>query len=118
MVYDLELVEGAYGVDEGFTMQFKNDDGSPEDLTIYNTVRLVFSDMQYTSPPVLNHTQIDDELSVDSDGDLKYLPTIANPVPAFGKYYVQVLRIDTVPPEVQKPAMKFSLLITRKVPTS
>ena len=118
MVYDLELVEGAYGIDEGFSMQFKNDDGSPEDLTIYNTVRLVISDMQYTSPPVRNHTQVDAELSVDSDGDLKYIPTIANPVPAAGKYYVQVLRVDTVPPEVLKPAMKFSLLITETVPTS
>ena len=117
MVYDLELVAGAYGEDEGFTMNFKKDDGTPEDLTIYNTVRLVMSDMQYTSPPVRNHTQIDAELSVDSDGDLKYIPTIANPVPAFGKYYVQILRIDTVPPEVQKPAKKFSLLVTRGVPT-
>ena len=115
MVYDLELVENSYGIDEGFTMNFKNDDGSFDDLTLYNTVRLVISDMEYTSPPVRNHTQIDAELSVDSDGDLKYIPTIANPVPGFGKYYVQIFRVITAP-GVQKPAKKFSLLITRTVP--
>ena len=118
MVYDLELVEGAYGEDEGFTMNFKNDDGTFEDLTVYNTVRLVISDMQYTSPPVRNHTQVDDELAVDSNGDLKYIPTITNPVPTFGKYYAQILRVDTVPPEILKPAKKFSLLVTRRVPSA
>lgn len=115
MVFDLELVADDFGPDQGFTLNFKNDDGTPDDLSLYNTVRLVISDMQYTSPPIRNHTQVDAELSVDSDGDLKYIPTDTNPVPPFGKYYVQIFRVKTTPNE-QKPAKKFSLLVTRTVP--
>lgn len=118
MVFDIELVAGAYGPDEGFTMTLLDADGLPDDLTAFDTVRLVISDIQFTSPPTRNHTDSSAEVAVDIDGQIKYIPTAANPVPAEGKYYVQIFRFATGPPELNIPAMKFSLLITKGVPVA
>lgn len=118
MVYELELIENDFGADQGFTMHFDKEDGTPDDLTLYDTVRLVITDMAMTSPPVRNHVDTDDELLVDSDGDLKYVPTSTNKTPVAGKYYVQVFRITTTPIPQQKPSRKFSLLVTRSTPQS
>ena len=118
MVQDLELVAGAYGPDEGFTITLLDAEGNPDDLTAFDTVRLVISDMLFTSPPTRNHTDSDAELAVDVDGQMKYIPTATNPVPAAGRYYVQIFRFATGPPELNIPAMKFSLLITRGVPVA
>ena len=115
MVYDIELVEGAYGPDEGFSIIINDVNGIPDNLTAYTTVRLVISDVIYTSPPIRNHIQLDDEFSVDSQGVAKYLPTDANPVPTFGKHYIQIFRTDTTK---NIPTQKYSLLITQGVPTS
>jgi hypothetical protein len=114
MVFDLELVENAFGPSEGFSMIIKDSNGDPDNLTIYPTVRMTISDMLFTSPPVRNHTQADDELTVDAEGGLLYLPTNANKVPPAGKYYVQVYRDSST--TSSKPIMKFSLLVTRGVP--
>lgn len=115
MVQDLELVAAAYGPDEGFTMTLLDENGDPDNLLLYTTIQFVMSDMQFTSPPTRNHTDSDAELAVDINGNVKYIPTATNPVPAFGRYYGQIFRIDT-PGARKKPALKFSILVTREVP--
>jgi len=114
MVYDIELVEGAFGPDEGFTVQINDENGDGDDLTAYGVVRLVISDIQYTSPPTRVHVATDAEVEIDATGLLKYVPTNTNPVPVFGKYYIQIFREDGT--DEDKPTQKFSLLITQGVP--
>lgn len=116
MVYDVELVAGAFGPEEGFSITINKADGTPDDLTAYTAVRLVISDMQYTSPPVRNHLASSGNFSVDALGHALYTPTSANPVPPFGKYYIQIFRETTG--SVNIPTQKYSLLVTKGVPIS
>lgn len=115
MVYDLELVAGAYGENEGFFVTINDVNGEPDDLTSYDTVRLVISDMQYSSPPLRNHLQTDPEIIINNLGILQYIPSQTNPVLPAGRYYVQVFRISALSSE-NIPTQKFSLLVTRSLP--
>ncbi len=114
MVYDVELVAEAFGPEEGFTITINKADGDPDDLTAYSNVRMVISDMQYTSPPVRNHLASSANFSVDAFGNALYTPTSTNPVPPVGKYYLQIFRETTG--SLNVPTQKYSLQITQGVP--
>jgi len=108
MVHDLEMVALAYGPDEGFTLLINDNDGNPDDLTAYTSVKLVISDMRYSI--IKTHITPDPEIQIDANGIFKYKPTSSNPVPLAGKYYVQIFRKLT--PTQNFPTRKQSLLTT------
>ena len=110
MASDLQLVEAQHG--ETISIEVDKSDGQPDDLTIYTDVRLKISTFDY-SANVYNVTQIDAEIddSLFSEGIILWTPSAANPIPAFGFYWLQVFREGPG----NAPVRKFFLEVTRSV---
>jgi len=111
MAADLTLIDGQYGEDVDFTIRKK--DGTLDDLSLYTDVKIILSTSDFSSN-VLNHSTADAEnISTKySQGIISWRPSQANPVPAFGFYWIQILRIDGTH---SKPVRKFFLEVVRSV---
>lgn len=111
MAADLTLIEGQYGEDINFTIN--KEDGTPDDLTLYTDVKIILSKSDF-SANVLNHPTTDPEnISTQySTGIIIWRPSLTNPVPVFGFYWVQIIRIDG---SSSRPVRKFFLEIVRGV---
>ena len=108
MVSDLISAEKAFGIT--IPILINDDNGDPDDLTVYTTVRFVISSIDY-STNLLNHTLAVAELALGAIGILNWSPTSANPTPVFGKYWIQVFREAG---NVNKPVKKFTYETTRE----
>jgi len=108
VVSDLITAEKAFGIT--IPIQINDDNGDPDDLTVYSAVRFVVSAIDYSSN-ILNHTVADAELSLGAIGILNWSPTSANKTPVFGKYWIQVFREAG---NVNKPIKKFTYETTRE----
>jgi len=108
---DITLIDGEYGNPIDFTIT--KEDGTPDDLTVYSDVKIVLSTSDF-SANVLNHSTVDPEnISTQySTGIITWLPSSNNPVPAFGYYWIQIIRIDATR---SKPVKKIFLEIVRGV---
>ncbi len=111
MAADITLIEGEYGSNIDFNIT--KEDGTPDDLTLYTDVKIILSTSDF-SANVLNHPTVDPEnISTQySIGIITWRPSITNPVPAFGFYWVQIIRIDGTS---SKPVKKIFLEIVRGV---
>jgi len=110
MVYDIQLIERLFGK-AAFTLTINDENGDPDDLTAYTTVRLVISLTDRSAVAARNHTQSDAEITITALGKLTYTPSTGNPVPGSGVYDVEVFR-ESVSEHL--PVKKFSLLIIRE----
>ncbi len=111
MASDITIKELIQGIT--IPIEIRNDDGTLDDLSIYTTVRLVISEIDY-SANVLNITLTDASLALGPLGILNWTPDATDPGPAFGKYWLQVIRTSS---GVDKPTVKFTLTATRRAPT-
>lgn len=111
MAADITLIEGQYGEEIDFTIT--KEDGSIDDLTIYDDVKIILSTSDFSSN-VYNHSTIDPEnISTQySIGIISWKPSQTNPVPAFGFYWLQIIRIDVTS---SKPVKKIFLEVVRGV---
>ncbi len=112
METDLQMIEKAAGPGTGFNVIIKDQFGVPDDLTVYNLVRMVIRNFDYSGSPVLVRVDTDPEITVDASGNFLFEPSNSNPVPAFGFYFVQIFRETTVG-DLNQPVKKFTLLTTR-----
>lgn len=112
MASDITIRELIQGVTVPITI--KNDDGSLDDLTLYTTVRLVISQIDFSAVPLINITLTDTSLALGALGILNWTPNATTPGPAFGKYWLQVIRTST---NVDKPTKLFTLEVVRRAPT-
>ena len=104
-----ELIEGIT-----IPIEIRNDDGTLDVLSIYTTVRLVISQIDFSSN-VLNLTvAADASLALGTLGILNWTPDATKPGPVFGKYWLQVIRTST---GVDKPTKLFTLEVIRRAPT-
>ena len=115
MPSDLQMIEAGVGPGTGFSVVIKDENGALDDLTVYDLVRMVIHNFDYSGAPVLVRVDTDAEITVDALGNFTFIPSTANPVPAFGNYWVQIFRETTVG-SLNQPVKKFTLLITRAVP--
>ena len=78
---------------EGLTIpiEIRKDDGSLDDLSLYTTVTMNISQIDYSSN-VLTLTLASTSLALGTLGILNWTPDATNPAPAFGKYFLQVVR--------------------------
>ena len=113
MANDLQMIEKGAGPGTGFSVVINDEIGSPDDLTVYDFVRMVIRNFDYSGAIVLNiDSPTDSEIVVDALGNFTYVPSNANPVPAFGNYWVQIFR-ETTAGSLNQPVKKFTLLSTR-----
>ncbi len=112
MASDITIAELLQGVTIPITI--KKDDGTLDDLSVYTTVRLVISQIDFSAVPLLNLTLADASLALGALGVLNWTPDATDPGPAFGKYWLQVIRTAA---GIDKPTVKFTLEVTRRAPT-
>lgn len=111
MATDVTIAENLEGKAVSFIV--RNEDGSLDDLTTYNTVRFIIAKTDYSAGVLVNRTQADAEITVDASGKLTWTPSAAFPGPAFGKYLVQIIRVNA---GVDKPTMTWTLEALRRAP--
>ena len=114
MAEDIQLIEGS----SGYTVPIKvnKENGTPDDLTAYSTVRLVITPFDYSSN-VYNRDQSNAEVdnSEFADGIVNWKPSVTFPVPAAGWYFLQISRVNSGP-DALNPARTLFLHVTRSVP--
>ncbi len=103
MAKDIMITEGMEG--QSITFNINDEDGDPDDLSTYTTVRMVWSPADF-SASTLNLTQAAAEIDIATLGKLKFTPSAANPIPVFGDYIVQIFRESS---GVNKPTIRFSV---------
>lgn len=114
MTSDFQLVENEYG--DTIQILILDKDGNPDDLTVYNTIKLVVSTIDFsTNIFTLNIT--DPEINADlfAEGIVQWIPSANNPAPDHGDYWMQIFRGSL---SQNKPVRKFYLQTTRAVPQS
>lgn len=114
MASDLQLIEGETTNAIQFTLF--DVDGNPDDLTQYTQVRLVMSPHDYSANSYdIITTFAEMDTSLFAVGILKWIPSIARPVPAAGFYWLQIIRevTDATDPV---PIRKYFVEVVRRVP--
>jgi len=113
MPADFTLVEAQFGDDVDILINDVN--GNPDDLTVYDTVSIIISVADFSSNTFNLVSGTDTEVITTqfADGIITWRPSSGKPVPAFGFYWLQVVRNSTT---IQKPARKFFLEVIRRVP--
>lgn len=93
------------------------DDGTLEDLTTFDEIRLLIEDFDHTAS-VLNKVLADPEISINSldSSILDWTPTSTNKTPAEGFYWLVIIRETTVG-TLKHPARRQFLQCTKEVRT-
>jgi hypothetical protein len=114
MATDLQLIEGE--TTNAIQFLLKDVNGDPDDLTQYTQVRLVMTPHDYSVNSydiITSFAEMD--TSLFAQGILKWIPSIARPVPAAGFYWLQIIREVTGPTD-PVPVRKWRVEVVRRVP--
>lgn len=112
MASDITIRELIQGIT--IPIEIRDDAGDLDDLTVYSTVRLLISQIDF-SANLLNLTvAADASLALGTLGILNWTPDATKPGPVFGKYWLQVIRIGT---GADRPTKLFTLEVVRRAPT-
>jgi len=108
MAKDILVTEGMQG--QTITFNINDENGDPDDLSVYADVRMVWSPGDFSSNSI-NLTDGAAEIDIATLGVLKFTPSASNPIPVFGDYIVQIFRESA---GVNKPTVRFSARVTRE----
>jgi len=110
MVAEQQLIAGEYG--DSTQIEILKADGTVDDLTVYDTIRLILSTIDF-STNIYNLTGTDPEINLTqaSNGILFWTPSKTKPVPAVGDYWLQIFRESEL--TMKNPSNKFFIQVTR-----
>ena len=108
MAKDIMVGEGMQG--QSITFNINDEDGEPDDLSVYTTVRMVWSPGDF-SANTINLTQAATEIDIATLGKVKFTPSASNPIPVFGDYIVQIFRESA---GINKLTVRFSVRVTQE----
>ena len=114
MTSDFQLVENEYG--DTIQILVLDADGNPDDLTVYNTIKLVVASIDF-STNIYTLNTVDPEINDDlyAEGIVQWIPSANKPAPTHGDYWMQIFRGSL---SQNKPVRKFYLQTTREIPQS